>query len=229
MLGGHFDSWQGGTGATDNGAGSGVMIEAVRILKATNLPLDRTVRIALWGGEEEGLLGSRAYVKEHFADPQTMKLAAEHSKLSGYFNLDNGTGKIRGVYLQGNDMMRPIFEAWLAPFKDLGATTITIRNTGGTDHLSFDAVGLPGFQFIQDPMDYETRTHHSNMDVYDRIQPGDLMQAAAIIADCVYNTANRPDMLPRKPLPKPQAARRPQSADARPGQSNGPVAAAARP
>ncbi len=223
MLGGHFDSWHGGTGATDNGAGSGVMIEAVRILKATNLPLDRTVRIALWGGEEEGLLGSRAYVKEHFADPQTMKLAAEHSKLSGYFNLDNGTGKIRGVYLQGNDMMRPIFEAWLAPFKDLGATTITIRNTGGTDHLSFDAVGLPGFQFIQDPMDYETRTHHSNMDVYDRIQPGDLMQAAAIIADCVYNTANRPDMLPRKPLPKPQPARRPQSADARPGQGNAPA------
>jgi len=204
MLGAHFDSWHGGTGATDNGAGSAVMIEAVRVLKAANLPLDRTVRIALWGGEEEGLLGSRAYVKEHFGDREAMKLTSEHAKLSGYFNYDNGTGKIRGVYLQGNDMMRPIFEAWLEPFKDMGATAVSIRNTGGTDHLSYDAVGLPGFQFIQDPMDYETRTHHSNMDVYDRIQAGDLMQAATIIASFVYNTANRPDMLPRKPLPKAQ-------------------------
>ena len=132
-----------------------------------------------------------------------MKTTEEFSKLSGYFNFDNGTGKIRGVYLQGNDMMRPIFEAWLEPFKDLGAGTISIRNTGGTDHLSFDAIGLPGFQFIQDPMDYETRTHHSNMDVYDRIQAGDLMQSSAIIASFVYNTSNRPEMLPRKPLPKP--------------------------
>lgn len=211
MLGGHFDSWHGGTGATDNGAGSAVMMEAARILKAINQPMDRTVRVALWGGEEEGLLGSRAYVKEHFGDRETMKLTAEHSKLDAYFNYDNGTGKIRGVYLQGNDMVRPIFEAWLAPFKDLGATTLTIRNTGGTDHLSFDAVGLPGFQFIQDPMDYETRTHHSNMDVYDRIQPGDLMQASAIIASFVYDTATRPEMLPRKPLPAPQPARRPQN------------------
>ena len=204
MLGAHFDSWHGGTGATDNGAGSAVMIEAARILKAINVPMDRTVRIALWGGEEEGLLGSRAYVTEHFGDRATMKLTAEHPKLAGYFNYDNGTGKIRGVYLQGNDMMRPIFEAWLAPFKDLGVSTISIRNTGGTDHLSYDAVGLPGFQFIQDPMDYETRTHHSNMDVYDRIQPGDLMQASAVIASCVYETATRPQMLPRKALPKPQ-------------------------
>ncbi|HEX4810834.1 MAG TPA: M20/M25/M40 family metallo-hydrolase [Bryobacteraceae bacterium] len=205
MLGAHFDSWHGGTGATDNGAGSAVMMEAVRVLKATNLPLDRTVRIGLWGGEEEGLLGSRAYVKEHFGDRETMKLTSEHAKLSGYFNYDNGTGKIRGVYLQGNDMMRPIFEAWLAPFKDLGASTITIKNTGGTDHQSYDAVGLPGFQFIQDPLDYETRTHHSNMDVYDRLQAGDLMQASAIIASFAYNTANRSEMLPRKPLPKPGA------------------------
>lgn len=203
MLGAHFDSWHGGTGATDNGAGSAVMMEAVRILAAIHQPMDRTVRIALWGGEEEGLLGSRAYVKEHFGDPETMKLTAQHAKLSGYFNYDNGTGKIRGVYLQGNDMMRPLFESWLAPFKDLGATTISIRNTGGTDHLSFDAVGLPGFQFIQDPLDYETRTHHSNMDVYDRIQAGDLMQASAIIASLVYDTAERPEMLPRKPLPPP--------------------------
>jgi len=204
MLGAHLDSWHGGTGATDNAAGSSVMIEAVRILKALNLKMDRTVRIALWSGEEEGLLGSKAYVKEHFADLETMKLTAEHSKLAGYFNYDNGTGKIRGIYLQGNDMVRPIFEAWLAPFKDLGATTVSIRNTGGTDHLSFDAIGLPGFQFIQDPMDYATRTHHSNMDTYDRIQSGDLMQASAIIATFVYETATRPEMLPRKPLPKAQ-------------------------
>jgi carboxypeptidase Q len=208
IVGGHFDSWHGGTGATDNAAGSAVAMEAVRVLKAINQPLDRTVRVALWGGEEEGLLGSRAYVKQHFGDPETMKLLPEHSKISGYFNLDNGTGKIRGVYLQGNDMMRPIFEAWLTPFKDLGVSTITIRNTGGTDHLSFDAVGIPGFQFIQDPMDYDTRTHHSNMDVFDRIQGGDLMQASAIIASLVYDTANRPDMLPRKPLPPPQPQRR---------------------
>ncbi len=204
MLGAHFDSWQGGTGATDNAAGSAVVMEVVRILKSLKMPMDRTVRIALWGGEEEGLLGSRAYVKEHFAARETMKLTAQHPKLDGYFNLDNGGGKIRGVYLQGNDMMRPIFESWFVPFKDLGANTISIRNTGGTDHLSFDAVGLPGFQFIQDPMDYETRTHHSNMDVYDRIQPSDLMQASAIIASFIYNTATRPEMLPRKPLPAPQ-------------------------
>jgi Zn-dependent M28 family amino/carboxypeptidase len=184
------------------------MMEAVRILESIHQPMDRTVRIALWGGEEEGLLGSKAYVKEHFGDPESMKLTEQQAKLSGYFNYDNGTGKIRGVYLQGNDMMRPIFETWLAPFKDLGVSTISIRNTGGTDHLSFDAVGLPGFQFIQDPLDYETRTHHSNMDVYDRIQAGDLMQASAVIASLVYDTAQRPDMLPRKPLPAPQLVKR---------------------
>jgi carboxypeptidase Q len=179
----------------------------MRILKTLNMPLDRTVRIGLWGGEEEGLLGSRAYVKEHFADPATMKLSAEHSKLSGYFNIDNGTGKIRGVYLQGNDMMRPVFEQWFAPLKDLGVSTITIKNTGGTDHQSFDAVGLPGFQFIQEPMEYDTRTHHSNMDVYDRIQKADMMQMAAVVAICVYETAMRDQELPRKPLPKPQPDR----------------------
>jgi hypothetical protein len=204
MLGGHFDSWQGGTGATDNAAGSAVMMEAIRILKTLNLKMDRTVRIGLWGGEEEGLLGSKAYVKEHFGDPQTMKLTSEHAKLAGYFNIDNGTGKIRGVYLQGNDMMRPVFEQWFAPLKDLTEGAISIRNTGGTDHLSFDAVGLSGFQFIQDPMEYGSRTHHSNMDVYDRIQKGDMMQISAIVAAFVYNTAMREEMLPRKPLPKPQ-------------------------
>lgn len=204
MVGAHFDSWHSGTGATDNGAGSAVMMEVVRILKALNLKMDRTVRIGLWGGEEEGLLGSKAYVKEHFADPKTMKLTSAHAKLSGYFNLDNGSGKIRGVYLQNHDAMRPLFEQWLAPFKDLGVSAISIRNTGGTDHLSFDAVGLPGFQFIQDPLDYSTVTHHSSMDVYDHAIPGDLMQCAAVIASLVYDAATRPDMLPRKPLPKAQ-------------------------
>ncbi len=209
MLGAHLDSWTGGTGATDNAAGCAVALEALRILKALNVPMTRTVRIGLWTGEEEGLLGSKAYVKAHFADVENMKLKPEHAKLSGYFNLDNGTGKIRGVYLQGNDMMRPVFESWLAPFKDLGASTISIRNTGGTDHLSYDAVGLPGFQFIQDPVEYTTRTHHSNMDVFDRLQAGDLMQAAAIMATMVYETAVRDEMLPRKELPKAQPVKKP--------------------
>ncbi len=206
MIGAHLDSWHGGTGATDNAAGCAVMIEAMRILKTLNLPMDRTVRMALWGGEEQGLLGSRAYVKDHFADRVDMKLKPEHAKLAGYFNVDNGSGKIRGVYLQGNDAMRPVFEAWLKPFQDLGAGTISIRNTGGTDHQSFDAVGLPGFQFVQDELEYNARTHHSNMDVYDRIQRADMAQMAAIVASFVYNAANREEMLPRKPLPKPQPA-----------------------
>jgi carboxypeptidase Q len=205
MMGAHLDSWTFGEGATDNAAGCAVMLEALRILKTLDLKLPRTVRIGLWGGEEEGLIGSKAYVAQHFADPADMKLKPEHEKVSGYFNFDNGTGKIRGVYLQGNDMMRPVFEAWLAPFKDMGATTVTIRDTGGTDHLSFDAVGLPGFQFIQDSVEYATRTHHSNMDVFDRLQAGDLVQASAIVASVVYHAAMREEMLPRKPLPKPQA------------------------
>ncbi len=202
MIGAHFDCWHSGTGATDNGAGSAVMMEVMRILKTLRLPLDRTVRIGLWSGEEEGLFGSRAYVKEHFADPKTMHVTAEHARLSGYFNLDNGSGKIRGVYLQGNDAMRPVFQAWLAPFHDLGVSAITIRNTGGNDHLSFDAVGLPGFQFIQDPLDYGTITHHSDMDTYDHAIAADLMQASAVIAAVVYEAANRPEMLPRRELPK---------------------------
>jgi hypothetical protein len=201
MIGAHLDSWHGGTGATDNAAGSAVMIEVMRILKTLNLPMDRTVRMALWGGEEQGLLGSRAYVSTHFADRADMRPKPEHAKLSGYFNVDNGTGKIRGVYLQGNDRMRPIFEEWFKPFADLGAGTISIRNTGGTDHTSFDAVGLPGFQFIQDPIEYDTRTHHLSMDVYDRVQAADLRQMAAIVASFVYNAATRADLLPRKPLP----------------------------
>jgi hypothetical protein len=206
MVGGHFDSWHMGTGATDNGAGSAVAMEAMRILKSLNLKMDRTVRMALWGGEEEGLLGSAAYVKEHFADPAVMKPTAEHAGFAGYFNVDNGTGRIRGIYLQENEMARPIFEQWFAALKDLTPGVITIRNTGGTDHQSFDRVGLPGFQFIQDPMDYETRTHHSNMDVYDRIQQADMEQMAIIEAVFVYNAATRPDKLPRKDLPEPTPA-----------------------
>jgi carboxypeptidase Q len=214
MLGAHFDSWHAGTGATDNGAGSAVMLEAIRILKTTGLKMRRTVRIGLWTGEEQGLLGSAAYVKQHFGDREVaqpgtdkIKTLPEHAKLDAYYNVDNGTGKIRCVYLQGNEMVAPVFSAWMEPFHDLGMNTLTIRNTGGTDHLSFNAVGLPGFQFIQDPLDYDTRTHHSNMDVYERIQEPDMKQMAVIVASFVYMTANRDDMLPRKPLPKPQPPR----------------------
>ncbi len=204
MLGGHLDSWHAGTGTTDNAAGCAVAMEAVRILKAIGVHPRRTIRIALWSGEEQGLLGSRGYVKKHFGDPATMQLKPEHETFSVYFNLDNGTGKIRGIYLQGNDAVRPIFEAWLEPFHDLGATTVTIRNTGGTDHLSFDAVGLPGFQFIQDPIEYETRTHHTNMDLYDHALQSDLMQASVIMASFVYHAAMRDEKIPRKPLPEPR-------------------------
>ena len=201
MIGAHFDSWHTGTGATDNGAGSAVMIEVMRILKQLNLPLDRTVRIGLWSGEEQGLYGSAAYVKQHFGDPKTMELKPEHAKLDAYLNLDNGSGKIRGVYLQGNDAARPLFESWLRPFADMGVSTLTLKNTGGTDHLCFDAVGLPGFQFIQHSLDYGTVTHHSNMDTYDHAMPEDLMQASAVIATLVYDIANRDEAFPRKPLP----------------------------
>jgi hypothetical protein len=203
MIGAHFDSWHSGTGATDNGAGSAVMIEVMRILKATNLRLDRSVRLALWGGEEQGMLGSAAYVKAHFADHVTMAPAAEYAKLSGYFNLDNGSGRIRGVYLQSHEAMRPLFEQWLAPFRDLGVTTITIRDTGGTDHLAFTRVGLPGFQFIQDELDYGTVTHHSSADTFEHAIPADLMQASAVIASVVYHAANRPERLPRRAPPAP--------------------------
>ncbi|MEW6210279.1 MAG: M20/M25/M40 family metallo-hydrolase [Acidobacteriota bacterium] len=214
MLGAHYDSWHGGTGATDNAAGSAVVMEAVRIIQSLGLKPRRTIRIALWSGEEQGLLGSRAYVGDHFAKrPQQqpggppnqaagpIEIKPAHEKFAGYFNLDNGTGKVRGVYMQGNEAVRPIFRAWLAPFRDMGAATLSIANTGGTDHLAFDAVGLPGFQFIQDEVEYDTRTHHSNMDVYDRIQEDDMKQAAVIMAAFVYNTAMRNEKLPRKPLP----------------------------
>ncbi len=223
MVGGHLDSWAAGTGATDNGAGSVVAMEAVRILKALDIHPRRTIRIALWSGEEEGLFGSKGYVKEHFGsyplatDPESMKVPEFVRKAAGpietkpewktldvYFNVDNGTGKIRGVYLQGNAAVEPIFRQWIAPLKDLGVSTITMRNTGGTDHLSFDAVGLSGFQFIQDPMDYESRTHHSNMDTYERLQPADLAQISTVEAIFLYNAAMRDEMMPRKPMPHPE-------------------------
>jgi len=227
MLGAHLDSWHAGTGATDNGAGTIVMMEAVRILKALDIKPRRTIRIGLWSGEEEGLLGSQGYVEQHFgsrppmddpnmkgmptllrreAGPVTVKM--EQAKVSAYFNVDNGTGKIRGIHLQENAAVAPIFEAWMRPFKDLGMTTMSMRNTGGTDHLSFDAVGIPGFQFIQDPIEYDTRTHHSNMDVYERIQEPDMKQMAVIVASFVYLTANRDDFVPRKPI-QPTRAKRP--------------------
>jgi len=215
------DSWHAGTGATDNGAGTIIMMEAVRILKALDIHPRRTIRIGLWSGEEQGLLGSQFYVEHHFGsrppmDDPAMKgmptlirreagdvtLKPEQARVSAYFNVDNGSGKIRGVYMQDNAAVEPIFKAWMEPFKDLGMTTLTMRNTGGTDHLSFDAVGIPGFQFIQDPLEYETRTHHSNMDVYDRLQPDDLKQAAVIVASFVYDAAMREQMLPRKPVEK---------------------------
>jgi hypothetical protein len=198
MLGAHLDSWQSATGATDNAAGSSVMLEAVRILKALNVQPRRTIRIGLWSAEEQGLHGSRNYVKNHFTDPNTKKSNAEGDKVAAYFNVDNGTGKIRGIYLQGNDACRPIFTKWFEPFHDLGAKTVTIRNTGGTDHLAFVGVGIPGFQFIQDEIEYNTRTHHTNMDSYDHLQPDDLKQAATIVASFVYNAAMRDEKLPRK-------------------------------
>lgn len=215
MLGGHFDSWHSGTGATDNGSGSAVMMEAIRLIsvmmRETGVKPRRTIRIGLWSGEEQGLLGSRAYVKQHFAQraprenrraPTVLsKILPAHAKLSAYYNLDNGTGKVRGVYLQGNQKIAPIFRAWLEPFRDLGAATLTLNNTGGTDHLAFDGVGLPGFQFIQDPVAYSTQTHHSNMDGWDHAVADDLQQAATIIASFVWHTAQRDEMLPRKAMP----------------------------
>jgi Iap family predicted aminopeptidase len=198
MLGGHFDSWHAGTGATDNGAGSAVMIEAIRILKAIGVKPRRTIRLVLWDAEEGGHLGSSSYVRRHFGDPETMALKPEHAKLAAYYNLDNGTGRIRGVFLQGNETVRPIFEAWLKPFNDVGATIVTQRNTSSTDHVSFDQIGLPGFQFVQDDLDYFTNVHHSNLDVLDHIVAEDLKQASSVVASFAYNAAMRPEKLPRK-------------------------------
>jgi carboxypeptidase Q len=203
MLGGHLDSWHSGTGATDNGAGCAVALEAVRVLKAIGVQPRRTIRVALWTGEEQDYFGSMGYVEKHFGALKTVALKPEHAKLSGYFNLDNGSGRIRGVNLQGNEAVRPIFDAWLRPFAYLGASTLTTLNTGGTDHMPFDAIGLPGFQFLQDPLNYESKVHHSNLDLYEEAVPDDLKQASAIMASFVYHAAMRDAMLPRKPLPKP--------------------------
>jgi carboxypeptidase Q len=222
MVGGHLDSWIAGTGATDNGAGTVVAMEAVRILEALGVKPRRTIRIGLWTGEEQGLFGSRGYCRQHFGSaalstapdqaalPEFMRRATgplevkpEQKLISAYFNVDNGSGKIRGIYTQGNAAVAPIFAQWMAPLKDLGVTTLTMRNTGGTDHLSFDAVGIPGFQFIQDDLDYESRTHHSNQDVVERLQPADLKQIATVEAIFLYNAAQRDQMIPRKPLPNP--------------------------
>ncbi|MBV9240902.1 MAG: M20/M25/M40 family metallo-hydrolase, partial [Acidobacteria bacterium] len=230
MLGGHLDSWHSGTGATDNGAGVAVMMEAMRILKTLGLQPRRTIRLALWTGEEEGLLGSKQYVAKHFGymgeypppvfttpgpaaphdpngPPPILTKMAEYDKLSSYFNIDNGTGRIRGIYMQGNDAVRPIFKQWFEPFRDphwfnkdteLGAYTLSMSNTGGTDHLSFDGIGLPGFQFIQDEIEYSTRTHHSNMDVFDRIQADDMKQISTIVAAFVYQAAMMDGQMPKK-------------------------------
>ncbi len=225
MIGAHLDSWHGATGATDNGAGSVVAMEAMRILKAVGAKPRRTIRIGLWSGEEQGVYGSRAYVSQHFASrpepsaeerdkpfylrkktgPLTVK--PEHARLSAYFNLDNGSGKIRGIYCEDNAAVVPIFEAWLEPFHDLGATLVTMNRTGGTDHESFDDIGLPGFQFVQDALEYETRTHHSNMDLYERLQKNDLMQASVVMAAFAYNASMRDGMIPRKPMPKDEPAK----------------------
>jgi carboxypeptidase Q len=231
MLGAHLDSWHAGTGATDDAVGVAAVMEAARILKVLNLQPRRTIRVGLWSGEEQGLLGSKAYVARHFGyytnapatpalrspkdqsddqpasaasstnSPPSRRLVRQHDydKLSAYFNLDNGAGRIRGVYLQGNEALRPLFRRWLEPFRDLAAETISTSNTSGTDHLSFDAVGLPGFQFIQDPLDYGSRTHHTNEDVLDRIQPEDLKQASVILAAFAYDAAMLDEKLPRKP------------------------------
>ena len=204
MLGAHLDSWHSSTGATDNGAGSAAVMEAARIILASGLKPRRTIRVALWSGEEQGLFGSTNYVKQHFGEKKNGAFVkgADYEKLSAYYNLDNGTGKIRGVYMQGNNNVRPFFEAWLAPFGEMGAKTLTLSNTGGTDHLSFDAIGLPGFQFIQDPVEYGTRTHHSNQDNFDRIQADDMKQSATIIAAFAYQTAMMDGKLPRKSPPQ---------------------------
>jgi carboxypeptidase Q len=196
MLGAHLDSWQSATGATDNAAGSAAMMEAMRIIKQLGLKPKRTIRLALWSGEEQGLLGSRGYVKNTFGDAKSPTPA--HEKFQCYFNIDNGTGKVRGIYTQGNENAAKIFADWLAPFKEMGASTVTMQNTGGTDHLSFQGVGLPGFQFIQDPIEYDTRTHHTNMDSYDHLIADDLKQISTIVASFVYNAAVMDGKFPRK-------------------------------
>jgi carboxypeptidase Q len=223
MVGGHLDSWIAGTGATDDGAGSIIAIEAMRILRALNIQPRRTIRAALWGGEEQGIFGSAGYVSSHygvrtystkpeellvpeFVRQQTgpITIKPEHAKLDAYYNTDNGGGKFLGIFTEGSAAIANIFQQWAAPISDLGFTTVTTRDTGSTDHVSFDQVGLPGFQFIQDPRDYETRSAHTNQDTYERLSENDMKQAAVVMAIFVYNTAQRDAMLPRKPMPHPE-------------------------
>jgi len=243
MVGGHLDSWHSGTGATDNGANCAVVMEALRIIQASGLQPRRTIRAALWSGEEQGYMGSREYVKRHLAtrpettDPEQLALPtfareqtwpiqplAEHATISAYFNIDNGGGRIRGIYAQENAAVVPIFKAWLEPFADLGAETITMKNTGGTDHQPFDWVGIPAFQFIQDEMDYMGRTHHTNVDTYDHLDSDDLKQSAVILASFIWHAANRDDPMPRKPMPtepkkKPESESPPDRPASQPAES----------
>ena len=207
MIGAHFDSHPFATGATDNATGSAAMMEVMRILKTVNANPRRTIRIALWGGEEQGLLGSRAYVKQHLADPTTMVLKPEHEKIAAYFNSDNGTGRVRGIWMQGNLAVTPIFEQFIAPLRDLGVVALGPRAVTSTDHVAFDAVGIPAFQVMVDRLEYNSRTHHSTMDVVDRVQRDEMVQHATVLAVLVYQTAQRDEKLPRKALPPPQPAR----------------------
>jgi hypothetical protein len=189
MIGAHLDSWHMGGGATDNASGSIVMMEALRILKTLGVQPRRTIRIGLWSGEEQGLLGSRGWVANH---------EEEHSKISAYLNVDNGTGRIRGIWDQSNEKVIPIFEQILWPFRDLGVVAVRHGNTGGTDHLAFDAAGIPGFNFIQDPIEYGINTHHTELDTYDHLVIEDLQQAAVVVASTLYHLAMREEMMPRK-------------------------------
>jgi hypothetical protein len=208
LLGAHFDTEPGATGATDDAAGCAVMMEAVRILKAVGAKPRRTIRVALWDAEESGLMGSKAYVRDHLADITTMKLKPEHEKLSAYYNVDNGSGRIRGVWMQSNLAAKAVFQEWIDPLRDLGVTTLAGRSVSGSDYVSFDAAGIPAFQFIQDRLEYNSRTHHSNMDYLDRVQRDDMLQMSVVVASFAYNTAMRDEKLPRKPLPAPPAQAR---------------------
>lgn len=205
MIGAHLDSWHSGTGATDNASGSAVMMEAMRILKSLGVSPRRTIRIGLWGGEEQGLIGSRSYVKRTLGERldksfpyDSIKLTPAGEKFSVYFNMDNGTGKYRGVYMQGNQNAQPVFRSWMKPFEKMGMNTLTLQNTSGTDHLSYDGIGLPGFQFIQDPIEYFTRTHHTSMDVYDKAIEADLKHNAVVTAAFAWLAANRDEKFPKK-------------------------------
>jgi hypothetical protein len=207
LIGAHLDSHPYATGATDNATGTAAMMEAMRILKTVGAKPRRTIRVALWGGEEQGLLGARAYVRDHLADVDSMVVKPEHGRLSAYFNSDNGTGRVRGIWMQSNMAVRPIFEQWLAPLADLGVDTLGPRSVVSTDHVPFDNAGIPAFQFMVERLEYNSRTHHSNMDTFDRVQRDEMVQQATVIAVFAYNAAMRDEKLPRKALPAPQRGR----------------------